>query len=176
MSLLWIFAYLVTERFFELCLSRRHRLALLARGGKEFYPETFKKVVALHSLFLLALFMESYPWLVTVKPFTVIILTLLVVLQAVRYWCIISLGEYWNTRIMVVSGESVKKIGPYRWLSHPNYLVVTLEFLLLPLLMHAPYTLALFFPANLIIICQRIRLEETSLRKFTDYNQQFPQQ
>lgn len=176
MSLLWIFTYLVVERFFELFLSRRHRLALLLRGGREFYPETFMKMVALHTLFLLALFMESYPWQIAFGPFTIINLTLFVLLQGVRYWCIISLGEYWNTRIVVVPGERVNKSGPYRWFSHPNYVVVTLEFLLLPLLMHAPYTLAIFFPANLLVVRQRIRLEEASLREFTDYNEQFPQQ
>jgi methyltransferase len=68
----------------------------------------------------------------------------------------------------------VKKTGPYRLLSHPNYLVVTMEFLLLPLLMHAPYTLAIFFPANLLIVRQRIRLEERALREFTDYSDRFP--
>jgi methyltransferase len=68
----------------------------------------------------------------------------------------------------------VKRTGPYRLLSHPNYLVVILEFVLLPLLMHAPYTLALFFPANLLIVRERISLEEKALREFTDYSEKFP--
>ena len=174
MLLLWLFTYLVLERFFELYLSRRHCRALAARGGREFYPETFPRMVALHTLFLLALFGESYPWHVPVDQFTGTLLSLFVLLQGVRYWCILSLGEQWNTRIVLVPGGMVKKGGPYRFLSHPNYLVVTLEFVLLPLIMHAPYTLAVFFPANLLIVRQRIRLEENALREFTDYNQQFP--
>lgn len=174
MSLLWIFGYLVVERILELYLSRRHCRALAARGGRELYPETFPQMVALHTMFLLAMLVESYPWQVSHGLDTVAFFILFVMLQIGRYWCIISLGEYWNTRIVLVPGESVKKTGPYRWLSHPNYLVVTLEFLLLPLLMQAPYTLALFFPANLFILRQRIRLEERALREFTDYNEQFP--
>lgn len=173
MSLLWIFAYLLLERVFELHLSRRHFQAMAADGGREFYPETFPRMVVLHSLFLLALLVESYPWNVTLSLFTVVLLVLFVLLQLGRYWCIVSLGECWNTRIVMVPGGKVRRAGPYRLLSHPNYLVVTLEFMLLPLLMHAPFTLALFFPANLLILRQRIRLEEKALRKFTDYNKQF---
>lgn len=174
MSLLWVFAYLLLERFFELSLSRRHFQALARRGGREFYPETFPRMVALHTLFFLALLGESYPWHLPAGIFTVSLLTLFVLLQGMRYWCIASLGECWNTRIVLVPGGTVQKTGPYRLLSHPNYLVVTLEFIVLPLLMQAPFTLAIFFPANLLILRQRIRLEEKSLREFTDYNKRFP--
>jgi len=173
MSLLWVFAYLLLERVFELYLSRRHCRILAVRGGREYYPETFPRMVALHSLFLLALIVEAYPWHVPLNRYTVALLVIFMLLQVGRYWCIVSLGECWNTRIVLVPGRNVKKTGPYRWLSHPNYLVVTLEFMLLPLLMHSPYTLALFFPANLLIVRQRIRLEEKALREFTDYGRQF---
>jgi len=174
MSLLWIFVYLLLERLFELYLSRRNCRILAAQGGREFYPETFPRMVALHSLFLLALLVESYPWQVPLNPVTDVLLILFVLLQMGRYWCIVSLGECWNTRIVVVPGGKVKKAGPYRWLSHPNYLVVTLEFILLPLIMQAPWTLAIFFPANILVICQRICLEEKALREVTDYTTQFP--
>jgi len=173
MSLVWVFAYLLLERVFELYLSHRNFRILAARGGREYYPETFPRMVALHSLFLLALFVESYPWHISLSLLTVVLGFVFILLQMGRYWCIFSLGECWNTRIVLVPGGEVKKTGPYRWLSHPNYLVVILEFLLLPLLMHSPYTLALFFPANLLIVRQRIRLEEKALREFTDYNKKF---
>ena len=174
MSLLWIFAYLVVERFFELYLSRRNCLILAAGGGREFYPETFSRMIALHTLFLCALCGESYPWHIPADPYHFSMITLFILLQGMRYWCILSLGTNWNTRIVLVPGGTVKKTGPYRYIAHPNYLVVTLEFILLPLIMHAPYTLVLFFPANLLILYQRIRLEELALREFTDYARQFP--
>ena len=172
MSLLWIFAYLVAERSFELFLSRRNCQTLAVRGGREFYTETYPRIIALHILFLLALFVESFPWRVHLGLYTIVLLALFVLLQVGRYWCIISLGEYWNTRIVTVPGDRIKRTGPYRWLTHPNYLVVTLEFLILPLLMHAPYSLAVFFPVNLLLLRQRIRLEEKALRECTDYNEQ----
>lgn len=174
MSLLWIFAYLVCERLFELQLSRRHLLVLAARGGREFYPETFPRLVALHSLFLLALLIESHPWHLSVTPGKITLLVLFLLLQGGRYWCIVSLGANWNTRIVLVPGGKTCRNGPYRFLAHPNYLIVTLEFALLPLLMAAPYTLAIFFPANLLVLRQRRRLEEEALREFTDYNEKFP--
>lgn len=174
MSLLWIFAYLVGERLFELQLSRRHLLAQTARGGREFYPETFPGMAALHTLFLLALLIESYPWRLPLTPWNSTLLILFILLQGGRYWCIASLGVCWNTRIVLVPGGTTCRTGPYRFLAHPNYLVVTLEFALLPLLMAAPYTLALFFPANLLVLRQRRRLEERALREFTDYDERFP--
>ena len=174
MSLLWVFLYLGSERLFELYLSRRHAQALTARGGREFYPETFPRLVALHSLFLLALLIESHPWRLPLTPWNSTLFALFILLQGGRYWCIVSLGENWNTRIVLVPGGTVSKVGPYRFLAHPNYLVVILEFAVLPLLLSAPYTLAFFFPVNLLILRQRMRLEEEALREFTDYNEKFP--
>ena len=174
MSLQWLFLYIVLERIFELYLSHRHCRVLISRGGCELFPETFPSMVALHTLFLLALLGESYPWYLQWNPYTGTLFLFLVILQFGRYWCIFSLGENWNTRIVLIPGGTVKKTGPYRYTAHPNYLVVTLEFLLLPLLMHAPYTLAVFFPANLLILRQRISREEKTLRNFTDYNEHFP--
>jgi len=173
MSLLWVFAYLGLERLLELYVSRKHNQALEALGGREYYPETFFRMAALHALFLGALFWESYPWRIPANPFHVALLAFFVLLQGMRYWCMLSLGEAWNTRIVLVPGGRVQKRGPYLLLAHPNYLVVTLEFITLPLLMHAPYTFAVFFPANFLILRQRIRLEELALRQFTDYEERF---
>ena len=174
MALGWIFLVLLGERLFEIGLAHRHARTLLARGGREFYPETFPPIVALHAFFLLALALESYPWRVPANPLTFVTLGLLVLLQGGRYWCIISLGAQWNTRILLVPAAPVQRRGPYRWLRHPNYLIVTLEFLLLPLLLRAPLTFLLCFPLNLLLLRQRIRLEEAALRQFSDYSVQFP--
>ncbi len=57
---------------------------------------------------------------------------------------------------------------------HPNYLVVTLEFVLIPLLMRAPICLLVYALINLGVLRQRIRLEEQTLRQWTDYSERFP--
>jgi methyltransferase len=110
---------------------------------------------------------------VPLDSLTLFCLIFLIFLQGLRYWCIVSLGEYWNTRIILVPDAETRRRGPYRFLRHPNYLAVTLEFAVIPLLMRAPLTLVVFSLANLVVLRQRIRLEEEALREFTDYGERF---
>ena len=173
MSLWWVFAFLIGERLFELVIAERNKKRLFARGGQEYHAGTYLPLVMMHLFFLLALILESAPWHVPLDRLTIIGLTGIILLQAARYWCIMSLGEYWNTRIIVLAGSTVVRTGPYRFLRHPNYLVVTLEFVLIPLLMRAPLTLLIFFPINLILLRRRIRLEEQTLQGLTNYRDIF---
>lgn len=173
MSLWWIFAFYGAERGFELWLAARNRRLILARGGRECFPETYRTVIWLHALFFAALLAESFPWQVPLDPLTFGCLTLLAVLMLLRYWCIATLGVHWNTRILVLPGAPAVRKGPYRLLKHPNYLVVTLEFALLPLLCRAPLTLFVFSLANLAILRRRIALEEQALREATDWKERF---
>lgn len=174
MPILWLLILLAVQRLLEVALSRRNRSRLLAAGGREFYPETFARMAALHGAFLLALTIESYPWRLPANGPTILGLAAFFLLEGMRLWCIASLGHSWNTRIVLVPGGATIRRGPYRWLRHPNYLVVALEFVLLPLLLRAWWTLALFPLLNLLVLRQRIRLEEAALREFTDYAEQFP--
>ncbi len=174
-SFAWIIAAVILQRILELRVCRRHRRAMAARGGKEFHPETYPVMAGLHVLFLVSLGVESYPWRVPLDAATFACLFALLLVTGLRYWAIASLGGNWNTRIVVVPGESVKRAGPYRYLRHPNYLVLVLEFFLIPLLMRAPVTLVVFSLANLLVLRQRMRLEEEALREFTDYEEKFPE-
>lgn len=173
MSLWWVFVLLFVERLFELRLAAKNRQILLLRGGQEFFPESYRTIVQMHLLFLACLILESYPWLVPVDGLTLFCLVGFLLLQLARYWCVCSLKEYWNTRIILVPGAKVIRRGPYRFMRHPNYLVVTLEFAILPLLARAPVTLLVFSIANLVVLRRRIILEEQALREHTDYSQQF---
>jgi methyltransferase len=168
MSLWWIFAFYLAERGLELLIARRNRRRLLARGGVEVHPETYRAIVWLHSLFFVALLIESRPWTVPFDALTLFCLVALALLQVLRYACIAALGEFWNTRIIVLPGANPVRRGPYRLLKHPNYLVVTLEFALIPLLMRAPFTLLVFSLLNLAVLRRRIALEEQALAEFGD--------
>ncbi|MGB7970349.1 MAG: isoprenylcysteine carboxylmethyltransferase family protein [Candidatus Deferrimicrobiaceae bacterium] len=174
MSFAWILAVLFLQRMGELALCRRNRRALIAGGGKEFYPETYPVMVALHTFFFLSLAWESYPWRVPMDTRTTACLAGLVAVTALRYVTIATLGGRWTTRIVSVPGSKVSRAGPYRFFRHPNYLVIVLEFLLFPLLLRAPFTLFAFSLANLVVLRQRIRLEEKVLRETTDYGERFP--
>lgn len=159
----WVFAWLLAARALELLVSRRNRRRLLARGGREYAPASFRHIALLHGLFIVALAVEAWPWRIPLDGLSVGCLAALLILQAGRWWCMAALGEKWNVRVIVVPGERPLRTGPYRWLRHPNYLLVALEFVLLPLLMRAWITLVVFSLANLLLLRQRIRQEELAL-------------
>ncbi|MBW2503032.1 MAG: hypothetical protein JRE16_00530 [Deltaproteobacteria bacterium] len=163
MSAFWVFCFYFFERLFEILLAKRNWRILQNLGGKQYASQNYRTIVVLHVLFWGSLLSESWPWWIPLDLLTISCLFSLALLMVVRYWCILSLGPYWNTRIIVVPGQARIKRGPYRWLRHPNYLVVSLEFVLIPLLMRAPWTLFLFSLANLIVLRQRITLEEKAL-------------
>ena len=141
------------ERIVELVISTRNARAAFAQGGKEFGRGHFPWMVALHTGLLLACLAEVFfanrpflPWLGWPM------LALVVLSQALRYWCIISLGDQWNTRVIVVPGLGFVSRGPYRWFRHPNYLAVILEGLALPLVHTAWVTALAFTVLNAILL------------------------
>jgi len=172
--LVWVLAVLVFQRLIELELCRRNRRFLIASGGREFYPEKYPLMVAFHTLFLLSLAWESYPWRAPLDAVTVGCIVALIPVTALRYLSIAALGRRWTTRIVVVHGSRIVRDGPYRYLRHPIYLAIVLEFILLPLLLRAPYTLVAFSLANLAVLRQRVRLEEKVLREITDFGGKNP--
>lgn len=174
MHLWWLVPAVALQRAAELIVCRRNRRILAARGGKEFFPESYPAMVSLHVLFLVSLAVESHPWRVPADGLTWGCLAAFAAVTIVRYWTIATLGNRWTTRIVVVPGSRVVRSGPYRFLRHPNYLVIVLEFFLLPLLLRAPFTLAAFSVANLFVLRRRIRLEEKVLAEMTDSRDGIP--
>ena len=174
MSLWWLFTFLILERMLELLISAKNKYSAFRSGGQEFYRESYSMMVGLQVLFFIALILESFPWQIPLDMLTWIGLTMIVLCQLLRYWCVMTLGSRWNTRIILIPNSSVIRTGPYRFMRHPNYLVVTLEFAIIPLVARAPFTLFVFSVANLLVLQQRITLEEQALREFTDYDQHFP--
>ena len=168
-----ILLFLLLQRLFEMRLARKNERRMRAQGAVEIAARTYPPMVAMHLFFFLFLAGESWPWHMDWNARSLSLLGALLLLQGLRYWCIASLGPFWNTRILVLPGSRARRRGPYRLLRHPNYLAVTLELALLPALLGAPLTLFLFAPLNLLILRQRIRLEEAGLKEHTDYSQAF---
>jgi methyltransferase len=83
--------------------------------------------------------------------------------QILRYWAIITLGIFWNTRIIVLKNSELIKKGPYKYIKHPNYLAVVLEFLTIPLIFSLYITSITFSLLNLIVLWRRVRIEESVL-------------
>lgn len=154
------------ERGVELVVARRHGQWAAARGGVEHGAGHYPVMVALHSGLLVGCLVE--PMLCAHRRGTAPVFrpgaaAVVGASQALRWWCIRSLGPYWNTRVVVVPGHEVVATGPYRWLPHPNYLAVVAEGLALPLAGGARWTATVFTAANAALLRHRIGIEEAAL-------------
>ena len=156
-------------RLVELAISRRHIASLRERGAVEFGRSHYGWMVAVHASFLVACVLEVWlldrPW---VRPLGIAMLALLVGAASLRYWVIATLGERWSTRVVFVPGEPLVETGPFRWLRHPNYLAVVIEFVALPLVHTAWLTAVVFSVANGLVLRARIAVEEAALAGDTD--------
>ncbi len=160
MPLLYVIVALVAlARTAELIHANRNTRALLARGGVEAGRGQYPLFVILHTAWLIALVALIPPDAPLVWPW----LVLFVLLQFARVWVIASLGPYWTTRVITLPDAPLVRRGPYRFLRHPNYLVVAIEIPTLPLAFGAwPIALA-FGLANLALLAWRIRIEDRTL-------------
>ena len=154
-----IIGFLVFQRLVELGIARRNHRALVARGAIEFGRRHYPALVALHAGWLLALLGTIDPQ----TPVSIPLLAVFVLLECGRVWVVVTLGSRWTTRVMVVPGAKRIRAGPYRYVNHPNYLIVCGEIAVVPLMFGA-WTLALIASAlNLLALRTRIRVENKAL-------------
>jgi methyltransferase len=153
-----ILALVTAQRGGELVLSRHNTKALMARGAVEVVPRHYTLMVAVHLAWLVALwvFGRNQP----VDPFA---LGVYLALQALRAWVMMTLGPRWTTRIIVLSDAPLVSAGPYRYIRHPNYAVVTGEIAVLPLMLHLPELAIIFTTLNAVVLFIRIRAEDRAL-------------
>jgi len=146
------------ERLAELVVSTRNARWSFERGGVESGRGHFPPMVVLHTALLVACLVEV---LAADRPFVAWLgwpmLVLALGSQALRWWCITSLGPRWNTRVIVVPGLAPLTRGPYRFLRHPNYVAVVVEGFALPLV-HTAWTTALVFSALNAVLLLGFRL------------------
>lgn len=161
-------------RLVELRIAARNLQRLLARGGVEVAPGHYRWMVLLHTAFLIACPLEV--WLLG-RPFVpllaAVMLLLVVLATALRYWVIRTLDGRWTTRVVVLPGTPPVVGGPYRWLRHPNYLAVCTEIASLPLVHTAWLTAVVFSVLNALVLRVRIRAEEGALKRLTPYDEAF---
>ncbi|MDO5738768.1 MAG: isoprenylcysteine carboxyl methyltransferase family protein [Ornithinimicrobium sp.] len=161
-----VVALVAVERVAELIVSRRNAAWSFARGGRETGQGHYPVMVVLHTGFLVAMLIEAFVRRPDVSPTLAWSMVLVVIAaQGLRWWCIATLGPRWNTRVIVVPDLPPVRSGPYRFLSHPNYVAVVLEGVALPL-MHACWMTALAFTvANAALLTVRLRVENRALRE-----------
>ncbi|MFI6428328.1 isoprenylcysteine carboxyl methyltransferase family protein [Promicromonospora sp. NPDC050880] len=158
------------ERLAELVVSARNARWSFVRGGVESGRGHFPAMVVLHTGLLVACVVEVVaahrpflPWLGWPM------LALVLASQALRWWCVATLGPRWNTRVIVVPGLPLVTSGPYRWLRHPNYVAVVVEGVALPLV-HTGWVTALTFTVLNAVLLARFRIpaEERALQAAGD--------
>lgn len=152
------------ERLAELAVSTRNGRAAFAAGGVESGQRHYPVMVALHTGLLAGCVAETY---VLRRPFSPVVaaaaLGATAAAQALRWWCIATLGRQWNTRVIVIPGASLVRRGPYRYLHHPNYVAVVAEGIALPLVHGAWMTASAFSVANAVLLRERLRVENRAL-------------
>jgi methyltransferase len=153
-----ILALVTLQRACELVVAHRNTRNLLARGAVEISAGHYPLVVAVHAGWLISLWLFGRD-----QPVNAIALAAYLVLQGLRGWVFWTLGARWTTRIIVVSGETLVSAGPYRYLSHPNYAVVTGEIAVLPLVLYLPWLAVIFSMLNAAALAIRIRAENRAL-------------
>lgn len=155
----WLVLAVAALRLLELAYAARNAQALRARGAREVGARHYPVLVALHATWLAAIFAMVPPDTPPSLPLAGVFAALL----AARAWTVASLGRYWTTRVITLPGEPLVRRGPYRFLRHPNYLMVAGEIAVLPLMFGA-WRLALAFSVvNAAVLWHRIRVEDQAL-------------
>ena len=153
-----ILGFVTLQRLVELQLAERNSRRLLAEGAVEYGRGHYPFIVALHMLWLAALW-----WWAPGRAINLPLLILFALLQLGRVWVIATLGSRWTTRIIVKPGAPLVRSGPYRFLNHPNYAIVTLEIAVLPLIFGLWEMALIFSLLNAAILAIRVREENRAL-------------
>jgi methyltransferase len=154
-----ILALVTLQRLGELWLSNRNTRRLLAQGAHEVGADHYPLIVAVHILWLAALW-----WFALDRPIDGFWLGMFVLLELARVWVVASLGRRWTTRIIILPDAPLVRRGPYRWVQHPNYLIVIGEIAVLPLVFGLWQLALIFTILNAAVLTVRIREESRALR------------
>jgi methyltransferase len=154
-----ILALVTLQRIGELWLSNRNTKRLLACGAQEVGARHYPLIVAVHVLWLAALW-----WFAPERAVEGFWLAVFVLLQLARIWVLATLGSRWTTRIIILPGAPLVRAGPYRWVDHPNYMIVIGEIAALPLTFGLWAVALIFSLLNAAVIVIRIREENRALR------------
>jgi methyltransferase len=150
--------FIIGQRILELMVSRKNEIWLRSKGAIEYGRSHYPLIVLLHALFLVSLVTE---YLLRDNPsVNIFFLLFYLALVPVKVWTLSFLGKYWNTKIFRIYDTPPVKKGPYRYIKHPNYLIVVCEIGLIPMAFNLFYTAVVFTVLNAIMLLVRIREED----------------
>lgn len=161
-----VIAIVGIQRITELRLAKRNEAWARSQGAREFGARHYPLFFMLHGGWGLGWITEaalrgptlSNHWWAWAAGFAVA--------EALRYWAIATLGNRWNTRILVIEGLPAIRRGPYRFLAHPNYLAVAIELACIPMIFGAVWTALIASALNAVVLLGvRIPAEARALRE-----------
>lgn len=166
-----VISIVIIQRLTELIISKKNEKWLLSNGAVEYGNEHYKFIVLLHSCFFISMIIE-YNFFERDHNLNIInylFLVFFILLQLVRVWVLVSLGKFWNTKIFRITGLDLVRKGPYKFLKHPNYVVVACEIFVLPMIFGLYVTAIVFTILNAVMLYVRIGVENKVLEiKTTD--------
>lgn len=157
--ILWVLALVAAQRLSELWLAESNTRQLKARGAREVGARHYPLFVLLHASWLAAILLTT-PW--ATQPYWGLI-GVFALMQFARFWVVSTLGPFWTTRIITLDTAPLVRRGPYRFVRHPNYLVVSIEILVLPLAFGNWAVAAIWTVLNALLVRYRIKVEEQAL-------------
>ena len=171
-NLLWIIlGILMVQRVSELLIARRNEIHMKANGAMEFDKIGYRVIVLMHIGFFISLVLEYILLYGKLNKFWIPLLILFILAQFLRYWAIGTLGRYWNTKILVIPQTMPINRGPYKYVKHPNYIVVITEIAVIPLIFSCYLTAVVFSILNILVLRRRVKIEEKALSGAITYPQ-----
>lgn len=157
----WVLLYIIVQRLGELVYANSNTKRLIAEGGEEFGADHYQYFIFLHSAWIAIIALLVNPE----YPLNPAFLVIFVATQYLRFWTLASIGRWWTTRVISAPHFDRIKRGPYKYISHPNYLVVVLEIAIIPLLLGLPWVALVFSVLNAILLRHRLGVENAVLRE-----------
>lgn len=162
MIFIFFISFIILLRTSELLMSQKNEKWLLKNGAVEYGKEHYLFIVMLHTLFIVALIFEYL--IKQPLSYNLLFIILYFLLISFKVWIILSLGKFWNTKIYHISNMPLIKKGPYKYLKHPNYLIVAAEIVVIPLAFNLYYTAITFTLLNMFMLIVRIKEENKVLQ------------
>lgn len=158
--------FIISQRLLELYIAKKNYKRVLAAGAQEFGSKHYPLFFILHVGWLMSWIGEGCLLGNLLSEIWYIWLSIFITAQGLRYWCIVSLGQFWNTRILVIPGKNLIDRGPYRFIQHPNYLAIAMELVSVPLIFGATVTAGVATIMNAwLLLGIRIPEEEKALKR-----------
>ncbi|WP_174733948.1 isoprenylcysteine carboxyl methyltransferase family protein [Mesobacillus harenae] len=173
MAFILFISFIILQRITELIIARKNEAWMKNRGALEFGRGHYRVMVLIHTSFFMVYIFEVVTLNKELSSWWPLLLPLFLLTQGARVWALTSLGKFWNTKIIVLPNAEVVAKGPYRFIKHPNYVIVALEFIIIPFMFKAYITAITFSILNLMILSIRIPEEERALKTLTEYEKTF---